>query len=160
MYLLDTVVLSEMRKRDPDHNVRAWLTSAREDSLFISAITVGEIERGIALQRRRDPRFAAALGAWLHDVLSLYGDRVLPVDIRVARHWGALAARVGHAGADLLIAATALEHGLTVVTRNVADFEPTGVSTIDPFRPALVSERRRPYRRAPARPGSRRARRG
>jgi predicted nucleic acid-binding protein len=88
--------------------------------------------RGIAFQRAKDPNFAAMLATWLDQLLTVYGDRVLP-DLASARRWGQLSAALGHHGADIQIAATALEHGLTVVTRNISGFEPTGVFTLDPF---------------------------
>ncbi len=94
---------------------------------------IGEIERGISQQRATDPDFAARLAAWLDRVLALYGERVLPFDLQIARRWGQLSAALGNDSADLMISATALEHGLTVVTRNVSDFEPTGVATLNPF---------------------------
>lgn len=136
MYLLDTVVLSELRRRERNTGVTAWLRERRAEELFLSAITIGEVERGIVRQRDRDPGFAEALSAWLERTVDLYADRILPVDVRVAAHWGRLSGRVGHDGADLLIAATALVHGLTVVTRNVRHFLPTGAAVIDPFTPA------------------------
>ena len=132
-YLLDTVVLSEMRKRQADPGVVGWLQSKAADTLFLSTVTIGEIERGIVRQRGQNLAFAEALVSWLDRMIELYGDRILPVDVAVARRWGRLSARIGHGGADLLIAATALEHGLTVVTRNVRDFIPTGVAIEDPF---------------------------
>jgi predicted nucleic acid-binding protein len=89
------------------------------------------MERGIARRRAADPGFAGALAAWLDRVLALYGERVVPFDLPAARRWGALSAALGNDSADLMIAATALEHGLAVVTRNVTDFEPTGV--LGPF---------------------------
>jgi toxin FitB len=98
-----------------------------------SAGFVGEIERGIARQRAADPGFAGALALWLDRVLTLYGEQVVPFDLRAARRWGALSAALGNDSANLMIAATALEHGLTMVTRNVSDFEPTGVAVLDPF---------------------------
>jgi predicted nucleic acid-binding protein len=88
--------------------------------------------RGIRQQQRRDPSFARDPALWLDRVLAWYGDRILPVDAATARRWGQLSATIGHDGADLLIAATALEHGLTVVTRNVRHFEPTGVPIVSP----------------------------
>lgn len=133
MFLLDTVVLSELRKRDRNPNVVRWLAGAPADDLFLSAVTIGEIERGILRQRAKDAAFAEALETWLDRTVHVYADRILPVDTPVARRWGSLSARIGNDGADLLIAATALEHGLTVVTRNVRHFEPTGVALIDPF---------------------------
>lgn len=133
MYLLDTVVLSELRKRDRNPGVVRWLRDKPADTLFLSAITIGEIERGIVRQHAKDPAFAEALDSWLTRTMQVYGDRILAVDTNVARRWGQLSARIGNDGADLLIAATALEHDLTVVTRNVRHFEPTGVTVIDPF---------------------------
>ncbi len=139
MFLIDTVTLSELRRRERDPMVVAWFERQRTTDLFLSVISIGEIERGIARQRAIDPGFADALAAWLDRVLSLYGDRVVPFDLGTARRWGALSAALGNDRADLMIAATALEHGLTVVTRNVSDFGPTGVAVLDPFS-------RRPYR--------------
>jgi predicted nucleic acid-binding protein len=100
----------------------------------LSVVTVGEIEKGITQQRRHDPSFARELAVWLDRVLAWYGDRILLVDTATARRWGQLSAICGYDSADLLIAATALEHGLTVVTSNVRHFEPTGVSTLNPFK--------------------------
>jgi toxin FitB len=133
MFLVDTVTLSELRRRQRDPMVVAWFERQRTADLFLSVISIGEIERGIARQRAIDPRFADALANWLDQVLNLYGERVVPFDLRAARRWGALSAARGNDGADLMIAATALEHGLTVVTRNVSDFEPTGAAVLDPF---------------------------
>ncbi len=100
--------------------------------LFISVVTVGEIEQGVTQQQQQDVPFARDLGLWLDRVLGWYGDRILPVDVASARRWGQLSAALGHGGVDILIAATALEHGLTVVTRNVRHFEPTGVPVLNP----------------------------
>ena len=134
MFLIDTVTLSELRRRQRDPVVVAWFERQRTADLFLSVISIGEIERGIARQRVTDPAFAGALAAWLDRVLDLYGERVLPFDLRAARRWGVLSAALGNDSADLMIAATALEHGLTVVTRNVSDFEPAGVVVFDPFK--------------------------
>jgi predicted nucleic acid-binding protein len=138
MFLVDTVTLSELRKRQRDPMVVAWFERQRAADIYLSVISIGEIERGIARQRAADPGFAGALTSWLDRVLTLYGERIVQFDLRAARRWGALSAALGNDSADLMIAATALEHGLTVVTRNVSDFGPTGVSVIDPFsrRPA------------------------
>ena len=132
MFLLDTDVLSALRRGERNPEAVRWVDNQRTADLHISVITVGEIERGITQQHRENPSFARDLGLWLDRVLSLYGDRILPVDIATARRWGQLSATLGHGGADLLIAATAIEHGLTVVTRNVRDFEPTGVTVLNP----------------------------
>jgi len=134
MFLIDTVTLSELRKRQRDPMVVKWFERQRTTDLFLSVISIGEIERGIARQRTADPAFAGALADWLDRVLTLYGERVLPFDLPTARRWGVLSAALGNDGADLMIAATALEHGLTVVTRNISDFEPTAVAVLDPFR--------------------------
>ncbi len=133
MYLIDTVVLSELRKPQRDARLTAWVARQRTTDLFVSVITIGEIERGISRQRATDPDFAAALAAWLDRVLALYGERVVPFDLQIVRRWGQLSAALGNDSADLMISATALEHGLTVVTRNASDFEPTGVATLNPF---------------------------
>jgi len=133
MFLLDTVVLSELRKRNRNAGVVAWMTERASADLFVSVVTVGEIERGIARQRERDPAFAIALHEWFDRTLTLWGERILPFDLGAARRWGRLSAELGHDDADVMIAATALERGLTVVTRNVRRFQPTGVATLNPF---------------------------
>jgi predicted nucleic acid-binding protein len=133
MFLIDTVTLSELRRRQRNPMVVAWFERQRTADLFLSVISIGEMERGIARQRAIDPGFADALALWLDRMLTLYGERIVPFDLGAARRWGALSATLGNDSADLMIAATALEHGLTVVTRNVSDFEPTGVAVLDPF---------------------------
>jgi hypothetical protein len=135
-FLVDTDVLSALAKRRRNPQVANWIAQRNADDLFISAVSIGEIERGIALQRRQNPDFASRLSAWLDQLLALYGDRILPFDLGAARRWGVLAAALGHDGADLQIAATALERGLTVATRNVSDFAPTGVAVVNPFDPS------------------------
>jgi len=141
MYLLDTMVLSEMERRRPSKAVAAWMAAQRASDLYISVLTIGEIERGIERQRSRDPAHAAAIVQWLDVVLQVYGDRIIPVTVPVARRWGQLSARVGNAGADIVIAATALEHGLSIATRNVAHFAPTGVPIVNPFEDAPALNR-------------------
>ena len=133
MYLLDTVVLSELRKRNRDVGVLKWIRSVAPSDLFISVVIIGEIEIGIEKQRGIDPHFAEELSRWLDTTLRIYGNQILRMDVGVAKRWGRLAARIGNKGMDLAIAATALENGLTMVTRNISDFTPTGVSTLDPF---------------------------
>jgi predicted nucleic acid-binding protein len=141
MYLIDTVVLSELRKPRRDQGLVAWIGRQRTTDLFLSVISIGEIERGIARQRVANPDFAVVLAAWLDQLLALYAERILPFELQAARRWGVLSAALGNESADLMIAATALERGLIVVTRNVSDFEPTGVSVFNPFR---EGSRRRP----------------
>ena len=137
MYLLDTVVLSELRKKPPRRNphVVSWLASVSPDELFISVVSIGEIERGIERQRPIDPAFAVALADWLDVVLRNYGERILPLGVDIARRCGRLSAQVGNSGLDLAIAATVLEHGLTIATRNVSDFAATGAALLNPFEP-------------------------
>ncbi len=132
MYLIDTDVLSALRRKDRFPRVVKWLANQRTADLYISVVTVGEIEKGIARQRQSDPEFALRLAEWLDSLIELYGDHILGIDLAVARRWGELSARIGTQSADLLLAATALEHGLAVVTRNTRHFQPTGVESIDP----------------------------
>jgi hypothetical protein len=133
VYLLDTMVLSELRKPRRHPGVVSWLRTVRETDLFLSVVTVGEVEKGIAKQQRRDAKFATRLADWLDGVLEDYASRIVPIDVNIARRWGRLADAHGHSGADLLIAATALEHGLSVVTRNVRHFAGMGAVVLDPF---------------------------
>ena len=133
MWLLDTMVISELRKRTPDPNVLAWLLSAPENNLYLSVVTISEIQRGIALQRIRDVLFAQRLQSWLDTLMRNYGDRVLPISPEIACRWGELTAAAGHDGGDVVIAATALHHGLVVVTRNERHFAPFSVSVLNPY---------------------------
>jgi hypothetical protein len=133
MYLLDTDVLSELRKRKRNAGVVKWIGAVAEADLHLSAVTVAEIELGIEQQRKPDPVFANDLAAWLEFTMRAFGERILPVTVNVARRWGRLAAKIGNKDLDLAIAATALEHGLTVVTGNTKHFERTGVPLLDPF---------------------------
>ena len=135
MFLIDTDVLSALRRRERNPGIVQWVSKQRSTDLFLSVVSVGEIELGIARKHGRDPGFARDLAGWLDSVVRLYGERILAVDLSAARRWGRLSGALGHESADLLIAATALEHGLTVVTRNVRHFEPTGVPVLDPSAP-------------------------
>ncbi len=132
-YLLDTMVISEIRRKNRSKQVVEWIASIPEDSFFLSAITIGEIENGIVRQQRVNREFSSELANWLDSLLKNYGDRILPFSTNIARRWGRLCGELGRADADIMIAATALEHGLIVSTRNVAHFEPTGVSIVNPF---------------------------
>lgn len=132
-FLLDTDVLSASRRPERAVAVAAWIKSKPEEDLYLSVVTLGEIERGIALQAGRQPEFAAELRTWIDWTVRLFADRLLPFGPEEARLWGRLSAKLGHHGADLQIAATALAQGAVVVTRNVSDFEPTGVAIENPF---------------------------
>ena len=134
MYILDTNVLSALRRTERRPKLVRWLRQQPEDSLFLSVVTLGEIERGIMLQRTKNPAFASDLEAWLDRTSSLFADRILAFGAAEARMWGRLSARLGNTSADLLIAATAIVAGATVVTENASDFLPTGVPVENPFR--------------------------
>jgi len=133
-YLLDTNVLSETRKRQPATGVASWIATAPPDRMHVSVLTLGEIEQGIARVRGRgDRRQAAALEDWLRDVESGFEGRVLPVTLTIAAAWGRQQYAQPLPVIDALIAATARVHGMTVVTRNVKDFELAGVQVLNPF---------------------------
>lgn len=133
MYLVDTNVISASRRADGDPKVARWFEQHDERALYMSVVTLGEIERGIAAVQDRDPRFAADLRDWVDRTTALFSDRILPVCPDVARIWGRLSARLKNNGVDLMIAATALHHGAIVVTRNVAHFSGTDVGVENPF---------------------------
>ena len=133
MFLMDTNVVSALRRPDRHPAPTSWLQVQRASDVYLSVVTLGEIERGIARQTLPNPEFARDLAQWFERILAWFAERVLPVDVATARRWGRLSASAGNRDVDLLIAATALEHGLTVVTRNVRHFEPTGVRVLNPF---------------------------
>ena len=137
MYLLDTNVVSELRRAKTgkaNPHVVVWAERVSVASLFLSAVTVLELEMGVLLIERRDPAQGTLLRAWLEErVLPAFAGRILPVDTAVARRCARLHVPDPRSERDALIAATALVHGLTVVTRNVADFAPMGVEILDPW---------------------------
>ena len=138
MFLLDTNVVSELRKAragKADRQVVAWASGVPAVSLFLSVVTVQELEIGVRLAERRDRAQGALLRRWLEDhVLPAFSDRILPVDVSIARRSAALHVPDPCPVRDALIAATALVHGLTLVTRNVADFQRSGAPIVDPWR--------------------------
>lgn len=134
MFLLDTNVVSELRKAQADNKVVAWARSVAAPSLFLSAITVLELETGILRIERRDPAQGGLLRSWLDNhVMPAFAGRILAVDSAVALRCARLHVPDRSNECDVLIAATALVHGLTVVTRNVADFQSSGVRLINPW---------------------------
>ena len=133
-FLIDTNIVSELRKGARcDPGVTTWWAGVAEDDLWLSALVLGEIRKGVELARRRDPRKAEALEAWLGDVIAGFGDRVLPVDTAVAEEWGRMNAIRPAPVIDALLAATARANGLTLVTRNTADVAGLGAEVLNPF---------------------------
>ena len=132
MYLLDTNVVSEMRRPRPNAGVAAWISATPAEQLFLSAVTLGELQAGVEMTRQQDPSKAKAIEDWIDAVAT--SQNVLPADAVIFRRW----ARLMHRRSDdliedALIAATALVYDLTVVTRNLRDFERLGVAAMSPF---------------------------
>jgi hypothetical protein len=132
-FLLDTNVVSEIRKKTPDPGVSAWFASVPADELFMSVLVVGEIRQGIERLARRDPAQAEIFEQWLSRLVDNYGDRIVPITAPVAEAWGRLNVPDPVPVVDGLMAATALVHGWTLVTRNGGDVTSTGVRSLDPF---------------------------
>jgi predicted nucleic acid-binding protein len=132
-FLLDTCVLSETRKRRPNAGVMQFLGEADAAQLYLSVLTIGEMRKGIAKKRLTGVDAADQLAAWAQRIETDFADRVLSVDVSVARLWGDLSAQGRTPVIDTLIAATALMNGLTVVTRNVRDFVASGVPLLNPW---------------------------
>ncbi|AYG60191.1 type II toxin-antitoxin system VapC family toxin [Rhizobium jaguaris] len=131
MYLIDTNIISEARRGSAE--ATAWLRTADPSTVYLSVITLGEVMRGIALKRKSDPRTAGHLEEWLRKLRHDHSGRILPITDQIAVEWGRIAALRPRGDADGLIAATAIVHDLIVVTRNVSDFDDTGVPVIDPW---------------------------
>lgn len=137
IFLLDTDIVSALRRPFLERNraVAAWAGSTEDTGRFISVMTFGEIERGIAKQRAKDTMHVADLERWKDELLVAFANSILPVTLEIARCWGEMVQAHRRNDTDLLIAATARVHGLTVVTRNVAHFMPLGVPVLNPVDP-------------------------
>ena len=133
-YMLDTNILSELRKGERAHaSVRAWFDDVPDEALFTSVLVLGELRRGVESVRRRDPVAASALDQWLARMMDSFSDRIIDIDADIADRWGALNVPDPLPTVDGLLASTALVHGMTLVTRNVRDVERTGVPVLNPF---------------------------
>lgn len=133
-FLLDTNVVSEPRRHKPSANVISWLREQEPDQLFLSALTLGEIAQGAEARARRDAVAGRSLSMWLTSIRNRYSDRILPVTGDIAETWGRLGARRPLPVIDGLLAATALVHRLTLVTRNVRDFQGLDIPIFDPWQ--------------------------
>ena len=135
-FLLDTNIVSELRKNDrADARVRRWLDEHAAAEFWLSVLVVGELRRGIELIRRRDALAVSALLVWLSSTIEDYTDRILPVTVAISQRWALISVPDPVPVVDGLLAATAIEHGLTLVTRHVDDVRCTGVAVVNPFSP-------------------------
>jgi hypothetical protein len=132
-YLLDTNVLSETRKRHADEKVLAFIAETDPSTLTLSVLTLGELRKGVALKRRSDPSAAESIAAWVDGLEFSFADRILGIDAATARLWGELSAQRSRPVVDTLLAATAVVHGLTLVTRNTSDVQDIDVQLHNPF---------------------------
>jgi toxin FitB len=132
-YLLDTNVISETRKSRADAGVIAFLSAADSKGLYLSVLTLGELRKGVAAKRRTDMATGDQLSLWVDGIEANFTDRLLSIDAQTARLWGEFSAGRSLPVVDTLIAATAMNHGLTLVTRNIRDIESTGVRLMDPW---------------------------
>ena len=133
-YLLDTNILSETRKKQANERVMSFLSAAEPSALFISVLSLGELRKGVALKIHSDADAAKRLGAWVDGLEFSFGERILGIDAAIARQWGELSAQRSRPVVDTLLAATALVHKLTLVTRNINDVDDLGVKLLDPWR--------------------------
>jgi toxin FitB len=139
-FLLDTNVVSELRRRTPSPNVLRWFATVAAHDLYISVLTIGEIRQGVELLRREDPIAAASIDDWLNGLVTAYHDRIIDIDASIAEQWGRLNVPDPVPTIDGLLAATALVHDWTLVTRNVSDVQHTGVRMLNPFDDSPTAE--------------------
>lgn len=132
-FLLDTNILSETRRTRAEPQVLSFLSQADPARLFVSVLTLGELRKGVEIRRRSDPETAAKLGAWADALEASFADRILAVDAATAKLWGVLSADRPRPAIDTLLAATAMVHDLTLVTRNTADVAGTDVAVLNPW---------------------------
>jgi predicted nucleic acid-binding protein len=135
-YLVDTNVLSEIRKRGRSERVMAFVQSLDPTTVYISVLTLGELRKGVELKRRQDPVAGYQLDAFVTRLELEYAERILPISIEIAQLWGTLSADRGRPIIDTLLAATAIAHDLTLVTRNTADFQGLSVGVVNPWEAA------------------------
>ncbi len=132
-YLVDTNVISELRKPAPSERVAAWFDETTSDAIYLSVVVVGELRHGSERLRSRDPIRSARLESWIAEVRSEYGDRILPVTLPIAEAWGRLRGRATLPVVDAFLVATALVHGLVLVSRDYSTAERAGVPWLDPW---------------------------
>jgi hypothetical protein len=133
-YLLDTNVLSETRKKKADAGVIAFLQAAEASTLYLSVLTLGELRKGVAKKKREDAEMAKRLADWVDGLEYSFADRILGVDAATARLWGDWSSERPRPVVDTLLAATAVQHGLTLVTRNIRDVRGIAVKLLDPWK--------------------------
>jgi toxin FitB len=134
-YLIDTNIVSELRKRDPNSQVLAWYGTVQPEDLYLSVITIGEIRRGVERLRRRDPLRAVHMERWLAGLHMSYRSRIVEIDVSIAEEWGRINVPDPLPVVDGLLAASAIVRGWTLVTRNVRDVKHCGVRLLNPFEP-------------------------
>jgi predicted nucleic acid-binding protein len=132
-YLLDTNVLFETRKKLPDERVLSFLSGVEPSALYISVLTLGELRKAVANKSRSDPEAAKRIGSWVEGLELSFADRILGIDLATAKLWGELSAQRPRPVIDTLLAATAVSHQLTLVTRNVGDVQDIPVKVLDPW---------------------------
>jgi toxin FitB len=133
-YLLDTNILSETRKKQTDERVISFLSAVEPSALYISVLTLGELRKGVALKRRSDTDAAKKIAAWVDGLEFTFGDRILGINAATAKLWGELSAQRPRPVIDTLLAATAIVHELTFVTRNTSDVQDIDLKLLDPWK--------------------------